>query len=82
MHSSSGDALLKSVMTSHPSAQTRSEAVRSFIFHNPTTDRAVLGGTLRPEEAYLSDRFENRNAGSTSTFDERLSAYLAKHPQL
>ncbi|HKO53543.1 MAG TPA: hypothetical protein VJV79_37800 [Polyangiaceae bacterium] len=82
MHSGNGDALLKALMTNHPSAQTRSEAVRSFLFHNPTTNRAALGATLRPDEAYLSDRFENRNAGSTSNFDERLSAYLAKHPQL
>ena len=81
MHSSTGDALLKSTMRNHPSLQIRTEAVRSFLFHNPSTDRAALAAQLNPSEASFADRFENRNVDGSSTFDDRLAAYLAKHPQ-
>ena len=81
MHSSTGDALLKSLMRVHPSPQIRAEAVRTFLFHNPDTDRTVLAALLSPSESFLADRFENRNIDGSSTFDERLAAYLAKHPQ-
>ena len=82
MHSSSADTLLKSLMSNHPSRQIRIEAVRSFLFHNPTTDRAEISAILRASETHLADRFENRNGDSGTTFDDRLNAYLAKHPQL
>ena len=82
IHSVSGDAFLKTLMLSHPSVQVRAEAVRSVLFHNPSTDRAALAAQLNPSEAYFADRFENRNFDGSSTFDQRLSAYLAKHPEL
>lgn len=80
LHTSTADALLKSLMHNHGSVQIRAAAVRSFLFHNPSTDRASLVAELKPDEAFFVDRFENRNASTTSTFDDRMSAYLAKHP--
>jgi hypothetical protein len=80
LHTSTADALLKSLMHNHPSVQIRAAAVRSFLFHNPDTDRASLAAQLNPSEAFFADRFENRSASTASTFDDRMSAYLAKHP--
>jgi hypothetical protein len=51
------------------------------LFHNPSTDRVALAAQLNPSEAYFADRFENRSPDTSSTFDDRLRAYLAKHPQ-
>lgn len=82
LHSSTADTLLKSVMRNHASAQIRAEAVRTFLFQNPDTNRAELAALLSPNEGALVDRFENRSIDGSSSFDERLAAYLAKHPQL
>lgn len=80
LHTTTADTLLKSLMHSHPSVQIRAAAVRSFLFHNPSTDRAALATQLNASEAFFVDRFENRSSTTASSFDDRMSAYLAKHP--
>jgi hypothetical protein len=65
------------------SAPVRAEAIRAYLFNNPSTGRATLSEIVSPSDAIFLDRVEHGPDNlSESSFDTRLAAFLAAHPEV
>ena len=73
------DAKLLALIRNSPTTTVRWEAIRAWIFHHPDTFPGDLAQVVRPEDAWVIDRIENR--GDPATFAKRLAFFQASHPE-
>jgi hypothetical protein len=65
------------------SFSVRAEAVRAYLFNNPSTGRATLSSLLATTDLVLLDRVEHGPDQTTTTsFDDQLAGFLDGHPEL
>lgn len=77
----SGNTEVLRLATQHPARYVRMEAVRAHLRNGGSQARPQLQAVLSAEDQVLLDRFENRNLNGSTSFDDRLQAFLALYPQ-
>jgi len=81
--SKSADKLVLTVAAQHPDLAVRSEAMVAYLHNHGNTEaarKAVLSA-VRPDEARYVDRVVKLPGDDIGTFDQKVGAYLAAHPE-
>jgi hypothetical protein len=74
------DAILLHTISTAQSNIVRARAVSDFLFIHGAYGRPAVSALLSPDQQILMDRFSV--AGSTTSYNDRLAAYLANHPEV
>jgi hypothetical protein len=79
-----GDREVLTVAAQHPSRPVRAEAIRTYLFNKKFSEEArkALSALLRPEELIFIDRPYRVPGENAETFNARLGAFLANHPDV
>jgi len=84
LHNESGDAEVLRAVASHPSRIVRAEAISAYLWNhqNSAESRAALARSVRRGEEIFLDRVRREPGENKESFNRRLKAYLAAHPEL
>ncbi len=77
------DAEVMRLAGEHESIIVRAEAISAYLWNHGDTDEArkALAPHVRPEERILLDRVRRVSGESAESFDGKLKAFLAAHPE-
>jgi hypothetical protein len=82
-NTSTGNTEVLRLAQQSTSFSVRAEAVRAYLFNNPSTGRATLSSLLATSDLVLLDRVEHGpDQTSTTSFDDQLAGFLDGHPEL
>jgi len=84
MLTADADSAVLNAVAKSPSISVRSEAVLTYLYNrgDNVDRRRLLSQYIRPGEAILMDRVVRQPEDSNATFDAKLSAFLALHPEV
>jgi hypothetical protein len=80
MRSAPADAVILSTVSSTASIVVRARAVHDYLFIHGTSGRPVVSALLPSDQQILTDRLDVTASGQP--YNTRLTAYLAKHPEV
>jgi hypothetical protein len=81
--SKSADKLVLTIAAQHPDLAVRSEAMVAYLHNHGNTEaaRKVVLTAVRSDEARYVDRVVKLPSDDIGTFDQKVAAYLAAHPE-
>jgi hypothetical protein len=85
VRTAAGDAEVMRAIASHPSRIVRAEAIDAYLWNHGDTPQAkdrIRALTRDHGEEVFLDRIRREDGEGAATFDEKLRAFVAAHPEL